>query len=530
MSGQQEQREKQGEDYYGKKIDFGLPGYDSEEVYGKNVAWGFESSTDGPSLPPPPPSWLKGELSRRDAEALLRFGAPGDFLVRRSKNEYALSLVLAAGVYEHHRITKNDSGVYCLNGTCIIPVCRTLEAVVTHLSENEEDMTMTLTLPNDEAEEEEPCQVFLSLRFAEAMEEARYVKKQLENLGISTFLCSVSAGGEIDVEIARNIRHCELVIIFGTDTYGAQTSAAFNSKTELQYIKNNHKPYFLIKMCTEFQEDLAAMYLHQGISHIEWPKGAPPPTTLIADIQSKLKEVGMAGGTRSRSSSFRPRSSSSAHRPKSTQQWQPAPPPLPPPNFYPQPKYELPERNETETDPTQTAQDAAQLFSQQQKPIQAKPPSQTTPQKAPKEHTKVYIRREGPCCECKCDGFVKFLTVVFVHIPIFIFLYPIYMPAFLVFEGFSIYSEFDPDEWDENLNVVDLQHLPRAEPEVMQALQYDPLFRMLVTVMRIVVILSLVGAALFIALSIAGLVACFYILKFCGLLCIACCEAYLDDD
>jgi hypothetical protein len=46
-------------------------------------------------------------------------------------------------------------------------------------------------------------QIFISLRFAEAGNEANDLKRVLEEMGVSTFLCAVQPGGDIRGEIVN---------------------------------------------------------------------------------------------------------------------------------------------------------------------------------------------------------------------------------------------------------------------------------------------------------------------------------------
>jgi hypothetical protein len=64
------------------------------------------------------------------------------------------------------------------------------------------------------------ARVFLSLRFGEAMAEARLLKAELQARGVSTFLCEVPEGGDIMKEIQANIMACELAVVLGSATYG----------------------------------------------------------------------------------------------------------------------------------------------------------------------------------------------------------------------------------------------------------------------------------------------------------------------
>eukprot|EP00049_Salpingoeca_infusionum_P005502 m.92811 g.92811 ORF g.92811 m.92811 type:complete len:2840 (+) comp12991_c0_seq1:76-8595(+) len=94
------------------------------------------------------PMWLKGPMDRKEAEAVLMSDpTPGHFLVRESKTrpgDYAVSLVLSGGRFEHHVLRQNAHGVFVINDQPTTVPCRTLPELVTHLQQNEECMSIKL--------------------------------------------------------------------------------------------------------------------------------------------------------------------------------------------------------------------------------------------------------------------------------------------------------------------------------------------------------------------------------------------------
>jgi hypothetical protein len=62
------------------------------------------------------------------------------------------------------------------------------------------------------------AQVFISLRFGEAMEEAKVLKTALEARWVTTFLCDIPEGENICVAVANAIDACRLVVVMGTRT------------------------------------------------------------------------------------------------------------------------------------------------------------------------------------------------------------------------------------------------------------------------------------------------------------------------
>ena len=71
-------------------------------------------------------------------------------------------------------------------------------------------------------------------------------------------------------EIVTNIAKAEMVVILGTKTYGVDTGAAFSTFQELEFIVNERKPMFLVKMCDRFETAHARFYLGGNIAHHAW--------------------------------------------------------------------------------------------------------------------------------------------------------------------------------------------------------------------------------------------------------------------
>ncbi len=69
-------------------------------------------------------------------------------------------------------------------------------------------------------------QIFISLRFSEAMPEAIALKEELERSGVSAFLCAVPEGDDIASAIINAIDQCRLVVVMGTLTCVAPTGFA----------------------------------------------------------------------------------------------------------------------------------------------------------------------------------------------------------------------------------------------------------------------------------------------------------------
>jgi hypothetical protein len=66
-----------------------------------------------------------------------------------------------------------------------------------------QNLSFPQIVESEKNSEEMSHQIFISLRFAEAGNEANDLKRVLEERGVSTFLCAVQPGGDIRGEIVN---------------------------------------------------------------------------------------------------------------------------------------------------------------------------------------------------------------------------------------------------------------------------------------------------------------------------------------
>jgi hypothetical protein len=162
--------------------------------------------------------------------------------------------------------------------------------------------------------------IFISLRFGEAMDEAVALKAALQQRGFSVFLCDVPPGVDIARTVISALTHCKLAVILGTLTYGTETPPGFSTFDELRYIKNEKKPFFLVKMCDRFQVEEAKVRLPIDISYFFWqPKSEAEkkrvPSALVEQILQRHAAVVAGGGSGAASGSASPTKLAGAHNP-----------------------------------------------------------------------------------------------------------------------------------------------------------------------------------------------------------------------
>jgi len=131
--------------------------------------------------------------------------------------------------------------------------------------------------------------VFISLRFQEAENEAKRLLTAMRKRGHDAYICSVRPGESIKREVSSRLAKAKMVIIMGTKTYGSKGTVDFSTAQELQFIKDEHKPFFLIKMCDKFKEDHTRFTLTSDISYVKWNPGTPMPAGLISELEKKFE-------------------------------------------------------------------------------------------------------------------------------------------------------------------------------------------------------------------------------------------------
>lgn len=132
-------------------------------------------------------------------------------------------------------------------------------------------------------------QIFISLRFGEAMEEAVQLRDALKAMGYKVFLCDEAPGINLQDIIFTALENAMLVVILGSKTYGKKTDSTFSTHEELNLIMVDNIPYFLIKMCERFEEVNARAHLGATM-YLQWMPGTEMPEDLPKEIEKKFKE------------------------------------------------------------------------------------------------------------------------------------------------------------------------------------------------------------------------------------------------
>ncbi|CAE7660400.1 NXNL2, partial [Symbiodinium microadriaticum] len=139
--------------------------------------------------------------------------------------------------------------------------------------------------------DKEVVDIFFSLRFGEAMDQAVMVRKLLkEQYDINGCIIEVPPGQDIAEQVAEKLNSAKMVLIFGTETYGTGT-VNFSTKEELQFLMDEKKPFFLIKMCEKFSVARTRLSLSNAVSYVKWNPGDPVPDNLISEIANKFEDA-----------------------------------------------------------------------------------------------------------------------------------------------------------------------------------------------------------------------------------------------
>ena len=149
----------------------------------------------------------------------------------------------------------------------------------------------TASIADDESSGK--CDIFISLRYAEAEKYARQIVNGLKEKepSINTIIIDAEVGENIAEKVANSIDESKLCLIMGSKTYGQETASTFSTYEELEYIKSEKKPIFLVKMCERFEVPTTRLKLNNSISFFYWDTDKLMPDDLIPKIMDSFTKA-----------------------------------------------------------------------------------------------------------------------------------------------------------------------------------------------------------------------------------------------
>ena len=130
----------------------------------------------------------------------------------------------------------------------------------------------------------------ISFRFGETQLEAYNLKTGLEQRGLKVFLSDLLPGANLDAAIYDALDTCRLAVLMAGETYGRQTTS-FSTYHELDFVLDEQKPFYLIKMCERWQEAHVRGKFGKRTMFKMWMPGDPMPDDLLDDIAAKLQRT-----------------------------------------------------------------------------------------------------------------------------------------------------------------------------------------------------------------------------------------------
>jgi hypothetical protein len=135
--------------------------------------------------------------------------------------------------------------------------------------------------------------IFCSLKFSEAQEQAQQLVVQLKKSGLNAVIIDGNLMEEnpedMSEQVADLLDASKMVIIFGTESYGKATASTFSTKEELQFVMAEKKPFYLIKMCERFQDSRTRFYLPNESVATNWLPSEEMPSDLMESILLKYQ-------------------------------------------------------------------------------------------------------------------------------------------------------------------------------------------------------------------------------------------------
>jgi len=137
--------------------------------------------------------------------------------------------------------------------------------------------------------------IFGSMRFP-VPPEARALAEALQAKGVVLKIVDMMAGGDIDREVFRWVRHADNFLVFGCKRYGEDSGNSASSYHELKFAQAKRKNVMLLRMIPwtdTFQYLAAQVIFNQNDLVLTWLPGEPMPSTLVDDL---LCAIGLPDG------------------------------------------------------------------------------------------------------------------------------------------------------------------------------------------------------------------------------------------
>lgn len=81
------------------------------------------------------------------------------------------------------------------------------------------------------------------------------------------------------------------MLIFGSKNYGVDTGILYSTFKELEFTLNAKKPFFLIKMCAQFDDAMTRNRLPVATLSTQWDLGQSMPVGLVDAIEAKFRAI-----------------------------------------------------------------------------------------------------------------------------------------------------------------------------------------------------------------------------------------------
>ena len=132
--------------------------------------------------------------------------------------------------------------------------------------------------------------IFFSLRFNATgpMKEANLLQAELAKRNVNAVIINVESGKSIAAEVIENLHQSKLAVLFATSDYGVKGTVNFSTYEELEFILQEKKPFFLIKMCDRYTDPTTRFRLPDSISYVDWRIGQPMPSDLVAKVIARF--------------------------------------------------------------------------------------------------------------------------------------------------------------------------------------------------------------------------------------------------
>jgi hypothetical protein len=158
-------------------------------------------------------------------------------------------------------------------------------------------------LDDDDINDEDRYDVFISFRVRESLAETRILRDALANVGVRAYVCEeqLEVGQDWATEIFGALESCDVFVVMGTPTYGSKGMEIMATWEELSYALRYNKFMYIVKLFNGRYTQVRARGLLDNKQFKFWDSSDPTlknivPEGCVDDIVRQLAKIRLRSG------------------------------------------------------------------------------------------------------------------------------------------------------------------------------------------------------------------------------------------